>query len=574
MSSSHTMSTIEPLIPSSSNSLLTSTSSDRSRSPDTDRNLCVMLDDRDLWMRFQNLTNEMIVTKNGRRMFPVVKITASNLDPAAMYSFYLEFVQIDNHRWKYVNGEWVPGGKAEAPPNNPIYVHPESPNFGAHWMKEPISFAKVKLTNKANGNGQIMLNSLHKYEPRILLVRVNSEHRRVIPYPYPETQFIAVTAYQNEEVTSLKIKYNPFAKAFLDAKERPDAIYSRDGSNYGWYIPPASSYASSSPTHSGSVGIVSHNRRQIENKQDNQLHEVNNTTTSCERYGTVATVRTTTARSVPYTTHRPRAISNNNLSPPSSSPSGYLPLDPVPSSIYASYPHPNWQNSTTSYWSTTTPGSPITSAVSPTHSGDSPVYTSHHLASQAYSTGATAQVDLYQMPNGNNSPPQFYATATAPNTHQMYHPTPASPSQIYGNMLNTPALTNLSYASTWHSTADYGMFQNTYHYQAPEYIPIISDLSSSYGPHISENSIQPLSKSEHNSESSTNNATYNQPNDSPEILMTLECNGNRTSVVTTPIIEKQTQAQQAQSQTPNSTQTTDQHLNRTNWEPLTPPNNI
>lgn len=93
-------------------------------------------------------------------------------------------------------------------------------------MKEPISFAKVKLTNKANGSGQIMLNSLHKYEPRILLVRVNSEHRRVIPYPYPETQFIAVTAYQNEEVTSLKIKYNPFAKAFLDAKERPDAVYS------------------------------------------------------------------------------------------------------------------------------------------------------------------------------------------------------------------------------------------------------------------------------------------------------------------------------------------------------------
>lgn len=65
----------------------------------------------------------------------------------------------------------VPGGKAEAPPNNPIYVHPESPNFGAHWMKEPISFAKVKLTNKTNGNGQIMLNSLHKYEPRVHLVR-------------------------------------------------------------------------------------------------------------------------------------------------------------------------------------------------------------------------------------------------------------------------------------------------------------------------------------------------------------------------------------------------------------------
>uniref|UniRef100_A0A182T2F4 T-box domain-containing protein n=1 Tax=Anopheles maculatus TaxID=74869 RepID=A0A182T2F4_9DIPT len=31
-----------------------------------DRGLSVTLDDRDLWLRFQNLTNEMIVTKNGR----------------------------------------------------------------------------------------------------------------------------------------------------------------------------------------------------------------------------------------------------------------------------------------------------------------------------------------------------------------------------------------------------------------------------------------------------------------------------------------------------------------------------
>lgn len=31
-----------------------------------ERNLHVSLDDRELWLRFQNLTNEMIVTKNGR----------------------------------------------------------------------------------------------------------------------------------------------------------------------------------------------------------------------------------------------------------------------------------------------------------------------------------------------------------------------------------------------------------------------------------------------------------------------------------------------------------------------------
>lgn len=116
-------------------------------------------------------------------------------------------------------------------------------------MKEPISFAKVKLTNKANGNGQIMLNSLHKYEPRVLLVRVGSEQRQVVTYPFPETQFIAVTAYQNEEVTSLKIKYNPFAKAFLDARDRPDNMYARGDSSSYWIF--SNNYSTSPTNYSG-----------------------------------------------------------------------------------------------------------------------------------------------------------------------------------------------------------------------------------------------------------------------------------------------------------------------------------
>ncbi|XP_034943824.1 T-box transcription factor TBX19 [Chelonus insularis] len=212
--------------------------------------LSLSLEDRELWTRFQTITNEMIVTKNGRRMFPVVKVVARGLEPAAMYTLLLEFVQIDPHRWKYVNGEWVPGGKAEVAPPNPIYIHPESPNFGAHWMKEAVSFAKVKLTNKSNGNGQIMLNSLHKYEPRVHLVRVGAEEQRtVLTYRFPETQFIAVTAYQNEEVTGLKIKYNPFAKAFLDAKERPADQQTYPQYTSAWFLPqPAMSYEYTSPS--------------------------------------------------------------------------------------------------------------------------------------------------------------------------------------------------------------------------------------------------------------------------------------------------------------------------------------
>lgn len=52
---------------------------------------------------------------------------------------------------------------------------------------------------------QIMLNSLHKYEPRMHIVRVGGPRRMITSHAFPETQFIAVTAYQNEEVGNLII---------------------------------------------------------------------------------------------------------------------------------------------------------------------------------------------------------------------------------------------------------------------------------------------------------------------------------------------------------------------------------
>ncbi|XP_038959403.1 T-box transcription factor T isoform X3 [Rattus norvegicus] len=224
----------------------------------TERELRVGLEESELWLRFKELTNEMIVTKNGRRMFPVLKVNVSGLDPNAMYSFLLDFVAADNHRWN-----------------------------------------KVKLTNKLNGGGQIMLNSLHKYEPRIHIVRVGGPQRMITSHCFPETQFIAVTAYQNEEITALKIKYNPFAKAFLDAKERNDHKdvmeepgdcqqpgYSQSG---GWLVPGAGTLcppASSHPQFGGSLSLPS--------------------THGCERYPTLRN-----HRSSPY----PSPYAHRNNSP-------------------------------------------------------------------------------------------------------------------------------------------------------------------------------------------------------------------------------------------------------------------
>jgi len=99
-------------------------------------------------------TNNFYSLVLNRRMFPVLRINVSGLDANAMYSFLLDFMSTDGHRWKYVNGDWVTCGKSEPIASETVYVHPDSPNFGAHWMKEPVTFSKVKLTNKMHDAGQ------------------------------------------------------------------------------------------------------------------------------------------------------------------------------------------------------------------------------------------------------------------------------------------------------------------------------------------------------------------------------------------------------------------------------------
>ena len=100
-----------------------------------------------------------------------------------------------------------------------VYEHPDSPQFGTHWMSQVISFANVKLTNKNQNKNEVVLNSLHKYETRLQIIKLeaNSSKENIVKtIEFPVTQFIAVTAYQNVELTKLKISYNPSAKAFKD----------------------------------------------------------------------------------------------------------------------------------------------------------------------------------------------------------------------------------------------------------------------------------------------------------------------------------------------------------------------
>ncbi|XP_056899971.1 T-box transcription factor TBX22 [Takifugu flavidus] len=195
-----------------------------------DREVRVELQGSELWKRFYEIGTEMIITKAGRRMFPSVRVKVRNLDPCQQYYIAMDVMPVDSKRYRYVyhSSQWMVAGNTDHSCISPrLYVHPDSPCAGETWMRQVISFDRVKLTNnEMDDKGHIILQSMHKYKPRVHIIqhdpRVDLSQIQSLPaegvhsFSFPETEFTTVTAYQNQQITKLKIDRNPFAKGFRD----------------------------------------------------------------------------------------------------------------------------------------------------------------------------------------------------------------------------------------------------------------------------------------------------------------------------------------------------------------------
>uniref|UniRef100_A0A8C4LAK9 T-box transcription factor 10 n=1 Tax=Equus asinus TaxID=9793 RepID=A0A8C4LAK9_EQUAS len=187
----------------------------------------VQLEMKALWEEFNQLGTEMIVTKAGRRMFPTFQVKILGMDTLADYALLMDFMPLDDKRYRYAfhSSAWLVAGKADPATPGRVHFHPDSPAKGAQWMRQIVSFDKLKLTNNLlDNNGHIILNSMHRYQPRFHVVfvdpRKDSERHaqeNFKSFIFEETQFMAVTAYQNHRITQLKIASNPFAKGFRES---------------------------------------------------------------------------------------------------------------------------------------------------------------------------------------------------------------------------------------------------------------------------------------------------------------------------------------------------------------------
>ncbi|XP_052001632.1 MAX dimerization protein MGA a [Xyrauchen texanus] len=193
------------------------------------KGITVTLDNNSMWNEFYRCQTEMILTKQGRRMFPCCRFRLSGMEPFQSYLLAMDIVPVDNHRYKWSGKGWETNGKCDLHVSR-LFVHPESPATGLHWMQYPVSFYRLKVCNNTlDQDGHIILHSMHRYLPRLHVIPADKttediqiDRPDVITLSFSQTEFFAVTAYQNLRITQLKIDYNPFAKGF-----REDAVNAR-----------------------------------------------------------------------------------------------------------------------------------------------------------------------------------------------------------------------------------------------------------------------------------------------------------------------------------------------------------
>ncbi|XP_034143794.1 MAX gene-associated protein isoform X2 [Esox lucius] len=199
----------------------------------------VTLENSSVWREFHRCGTEMILTKQGRRMFPYCRYRLSGLEPTRRYALVLSITPVDTYRHRWNLKEWEPSGPGEphTQASSRVFPHQDSSALGKVWMANLVSFYKLKLTNHSlDQEGLVLLHSMHHYRPSLHVIPVADAGGlgfdpklldvqllgpEVMTFTFPQTEFYAVTAYQNSKITQLKIDYNPFAKGFREESGSP-----------------------------------------------------------------------------------------------------------------------------------------------------------------------------------------------------------------------------------------------------------------------------------------------------------------------------------------------------------------
>ena len=64
----------------------------------------------------------------------------------------------------FIFSQWMVAGKADPEMPKRMYIHPDSPATGEHWMQKVVPFHKLKLTNNLSDKNGLVSNHLKTLE--------------------------------------------------------------------------------------------------------------------------------------------------------------------------------------------------------------------------------------------------------------------------------------------------------------------------------------------------------------------------------------------------------------------------
>ncbi|CAO4368258.1 unnamed protein product [Caenorhabditis nigoni] len=179
----------------------------------------VALMEKALWKEFDDHRNEMIITKIGRNLFPILEFAFKGLIEHQMYRIGITMEPTMINKLKFTAGRWEKLDILEdLIPTNEVFIM----KSGRELLHRGLKLEKLKLTNSKDAvqkkDQMIRVQSMRQYIPILNIYEdlPNGAHMQIGKYKFTETKFIAVTAYQSEKVKNLKVQKNKFAQGFRE----------------------------------------------------------------------------------------------------------------------------------------------------------------------------------------------------------------------------------------------------------------------------------------------------------------------------------------------------------------------
>lgn len=218
--------------------------------------IALKLLDNSLWREFDAQHNEMIITKIGRNLFPILEFGFKGLSEHSKYRIGITMEAMSYNKLKYTGGRWESLDVVEELlKSNEVFLE----KSGRELLTRGLKLEKLKLTNSKDAvhksDQMIRVQSMRQYIPTINLYEIypHGGYNHVGRFKFPETKFIAVTAYQSDQVKHLKVQKNKFAQGFRDGSKASTSTIAPTST--GTKRPTSTTSSNSSPDSTLSIDV-------------------------------------------------------------------------------------------------------------------------------------------------------------------------------------------------------------------------------------------------------------------------------------------------------------------------------